>query len=216
MDHNSSGKKSEISGPVVVLALAVLVAYLVYGSKSNGIAHAVLVAPTPSVVSSSALSAAVAPSSGEDVRGHPSLSADFVNQVLTTYRSPAAGLGQVFYDDALHYGIDDVFALAFFGHESGFGLNGEAAYTHSVGNLRCYPGPACVDQDRGGYAYYSTWAQGVEAWYGLIAGPGYVGAGLVTVRKIISRYAPYADRNNESAYHDDVMAKVMRWRAGQV
>jgi hypothetical protein len=202
----------------MVLALAVLATYLVYGTQGKRIAHAVSVVLTPSVVSSRSRGPAVSlnVASSSDVRGRPSLSPDFINQVLTAYRSPAAGLGQTFYDLSVQYGIDDAFPLAFFGHESGFGVNGEAASTHSIGNLRCYTGAACVDQDRGGYAYYASWAQGAAAWYALIAGPAYVGDGLVTVPEIISRYAPTADHNDESAYSADVMAKVTRWRAGQV
>ena len=43
------------------------------------------------------------------------------------------------YADSVRFGIDDVFALAFFFHESLFGRLGVAAVTHSVGNIVCTP-----------------------------------------------------------------------------
>ncbi|HEY7414657.1 MAG TPA: glucosaminidase domain-containing protein, partial [Ktedonobacteraceae bacterium] len=102
------------------------------------------------------------------VLGKPTINADFINRVLAAYHSPAAGKGQALYDLGVKYNIDPAFALAFFMHESGFGTAGEAQTTKSLGNLRCYPGATCVDQDRGGYASYSTWEAGFEAWYQLI------------------------------------------------
>ncbi len=71
------------------------------------------------------------------VVGPPTVSADFINRVLAAYGSPAAGLGQVIYDLGVHYGIDPVYALAFFQHESSFGRTGEAQTTMSPGNERC-------------------------------------------------------------------------------
>src|SRR5579859_3464005 len=112
--------------------------------------------------------------SSADVRGRPSLFAAFMNRVLGAASSPAAGRGQVLYDLSLKYGIDDAFALAFFWHESNFGVNGEANITHSLGNLRCIPDAACVNTDgapcqpqQSCYAAFPTWAAGFEAWYRL-------------------------------------------------
>jgi len=42
------------------------------------------------------------------VLGPPTVSAAFINQVLSVYHSPAEGLGQVLYDDGVTYGIDPV------------------------------------------------------------------------------------------------------------
>src|SRR5947209_3800977 len=78
-------------------------------------------APAPAVLSSSVL-------------GRPSLSASFVNQVLSAYHSPAAETGQAFYDFSLSSGIADEYALAFFWHESSFGTTGVARVTRSLGN----------------------------------------------------------------------------------
>ncbi len=209
MDRSFERKSS--SG--VWVLIVVVVVLLLWGpslSKQASSAPA-LTSPAPPL---SPASSRRTSSSSADVRGRPSLSAAFVDQVLAASHSPAAGLGQTFYDLSLQYGIDDVFALAFFWHESNFGVNGEAAFTHSIGNLRCYTGAACVDQDRGGYAYYSTWETGIKAWYALIR--AYVADGLLTVPAILSRYAPRSDQNDETVYRDDVMAHVVCWRSGQI
>src|SRR5436309_10532110 len=63
------------------------------------------------------------------VLGAPTVSAAFINSVLAAAHSPAAGKGQALYDDGIKYGIDPVFALAFFQHESSFGTTGVARYS---------------------------------------------------------------------------------------
>ena len=52
--------------------------------------------------------------------------------MLETYHSPAVGKGQALYDLGVKYGIDPVYALAFFWHESRFGTTGEARVTYSA------------------------------------------------------------------------------------
>src|SRR5436305_10340026 len=95
------------------------------------------------------------------VLGKPTISANFINQVLASYNSPAAGKGQTLYDLGVKYGIDPTFALAFFMHESTFGNAGEARLSLSLGNLRCIPNFKCQD----GYAWFNSWEDGFEAWY---------------------------------------------------
>jgi hypothetical protein len=102
------------------------------------------------------------------VLGPPSVSAEFINRVLALYHSPAAGSGQALYDDGVRTGIDPVFALAFFLHESSFRTTGEARKTLSLGNERCIPDRPCVDLDRGGYAQMESWEDGFAHWYSLI------------------------------------------------
>ena len=160
--------------------------------------------------------------------GSPSVSADFINRVLTRYHSPAVGEGQAVYDDGVKYGIDPVFALAFFMHESSFGSTGEARASLSIGNLRCVGAgyedlhPSCRDN----YAWFSSWDDGIEAWYRLIKN-GYVQGGIntfigrnacpcVTVAQIIPVYAPRSDHNDETAYIAAVEQEVNTWRSGQV
>ena len=151
-------------------------------------------------------------SSSSDVRGRPSLSASFINRVLAASHSPAAGLGQVLYADSLHFHIDDVFALAFFLHESSFGTTGVARVTHSLGNIICTPGwLRCV----GRFRWYSSWAAGCLDWFRLLV-VDYLPRGLVTVQTIVPVYAPSSDGNNVSAYIVAVMTAVRTWRAGRL
>ncbi len=53
--------------------------------------------------------------SSYSVLGPPTVSAAFINKVLASYQSPAAGTGQALFDDGVTYGVDPVFALAFAG-----------------------------------------------------------------------------------------------------
>ncbi len=85
-------------------------------------------------------SAGIGPSQTYEVLGQPSLSADFINQVLDHYQSPAAGKGKALYDYGVKYGIDPAYALAFFMHESSFGKTGVAKVTRSLGNIRASGG----------------------------------------------------------------------------
>jgi len=144
------------------------------------------------------------------------------------YHSPAAGSGQAVYDDGVKYGIDPVYALAFFMHESGFGTSGEARFSLSIGNLRCVGAgyedlhPLCRDN----FAWFASWDDGIEAWYRLIKN-GYVQGAInqaigrnacpcVTVAQIIPVYAPRSDHNDEAAYISAVEWEVETWRRGEV
>ena len=96
--------------------------------------------PRISVVASLSVHLAGASST---VTGPPTISADFTDRVLSTYGSPAAGTGQALYDLGVQYGIDPVYALAFFLHEDSFGETGIGAANQSLGNIRCSAGYSC-------------------------------------------------------------------------
>jgi len=146
------------------------------------------------------------------VLGTPTLSPDFINRVLSAHNSPASGKGQTLYNLGVKYGIDPAFALAFFGHESSFGKNGEARSSFSLGNLRCIPTTVCKDN----YAWFPTWEAGFEAWYKLIHDL-YVNAwGLTTIDQIIPRYAPPGDNNNDDAYIASLKLSLNTWHTGQI
>jgi hypothetical protein len=146
------------------------------------------------------------------VLGPPTVSAAFLNRVLASYHSPAAGTGWALYEDGVAYGIDPVFALAFFFEESSFGRTGVARVTLSLGNIRCTPGyPVCYY----GYRAYASWQAGYVDWYALIRGLYVNRWGLTTVNQIVPVYAP-ANENNVSAYIATVKYAVRAWRAGQV
>src|SRR5712691_4628120 len=126
------------------------------------------------------------------VPGKPTISADFINRVLAHYQSPAAGKGQALYDDGIKYGIDPVYALAFFMHESSFGTTGVATVTHSLGNIRATAGYQIYK----GYRMYHTWEEGFEDWYQLIAKQYVTQWGSTTVDQIVPVYAPGSDHND--------------------
>lgn len=148
------------------------------------------------------------------VLGKPTINADFINRVLASYHSPTAGMGQALYDLGVKYGIDPVYPLAFFMHESLFGTTGEARVTFSLGNERCIPDRACIDQDRGGYAQMQSWQDGFEQWYKLIRNLYVAQWGRVTIDQIIPKYAPNSDGNDEAAYIATLKHEIDTWHAG--
>lgn len=156
--------------------------------------------------------------------GEPTLSANFLNRVLASYGSPAAGKGQALYDLGVKYGIDPAYALAFFMHESLFGTTGEARKTMSLGNERCLPDRACVDQDRGGYAQMLSWQDGFDHWYRLILN-GYIygsitisiaGHSCLTIQQTIPVYAPSSDHNDVAGYIAALQHELQTWWSGQL
>jgi hypothetical protein len=147
-----------------------------------------------------------------DLVGVPTIDVASVNLVLTSYDSPAQGKGQALYDLGVQYGIDPIYALAFFMHESRFGTTGVAQVTLSLGNIRATPGYDSYD----GYRKYQTWEEGFEDWYKLIKAQ-YVGKWqLSTVDRIIPVYAPGSDNNDVTAYIASIKQAVDDWRAGAV
>lgn len=149
------------------------------------------------------------------VLGKPSLSVAFMNQVLAYYHSPAAGLAQYLYDDGVKYGIDPAYALAFFMHESSFGTTGIAQTTLSLGNMRCVPEYPCLNVS-GGFAQFSSWQQGFEAWFKMIRNLYVAQWNLVTVDQIIPVYAPSSDHNNVAEYIATLKMELDTWHAGIV
>jgi len=154
------------------------------------------------------------------VVGPPTITAEFIDRVLTAYGSPAAGTGQALYDLGVQDGIDPVYALAFFLHEDSFGETGIGAANHSLGNIRCSAGYACQE----GFRSYATWAEGYQDWYNLIL-YGYVQgqvtiplAGHVcsTVDEIVPVYAPSSDQNDVAAYIAAITRAVDTWRSGRI
>jgi hypothetical protein len=150
------------------------------------------------------------------LQGPPTVSASFIDQVLANAGSPAAGTGQALYSLGVQYGIDPVYALAFFKHESSYGTTGEATVTRSLGNERCISDRPCVDQKAGGYALMHSWVDGYDHWYSLILNLYIKQWHLTTVEQIIPKYAPANDGNDVASYIAAVEQDVVQWRAGQV
>jgi hypothetical protein len=97
-----------------------------------------------------------------------------------------AGLGQALSEGGVRYQIDPAYALAFFLHESSFGMTGWGAINRSLGNIRCSAGYRC----QGGYRSYLTWQAGFLDWYQLIRNLYIKQWHLMTVAQIIPVYAP--------------------------
>jgi hypothetical protein len=148
------------------------------------------------------------PPSGDSVVGDGPLSAQRIDTILANAGSPAQGSGQTFYNDSLTYSVRDDIALAFFHHESTYGLYGAAAATHSIGNIVCTVGYSCI----GRFRSYPSWQAGIDDWFRLLSGPAYAGAGLSTVETIIPKYAPASDGNSEQSYIAAVESDVNAWR----
>ena len=145
------------------------------------------------------------------VIGKPSLSAAFINQVLTQAHSPAASTGQALYTLSVASGVDDAYALAFFQHESAFGTTGIAQVTRSLGNIRCSAGYSCLF----GFRAYPTWQAGYADWYTLIRTLYVAHWHLLTLPQIVPVYAPASDGNDVAAYIAAVEQDVTEWRAGK-
>jgi len=159
---------------------------------------------------SNSLSGSNSSGNGDSVVGSPSISSQYIENVLSSNGSPATGTGYALYSYGIQYNIDPAFALAFFLKESSYGKYGVARDSLSLGNLRCIPSARCI----GGFAYFDTWQAGYLAWYQLIAGPYYVGSGLTTVGQITQKYAPSGDGNDPYSYAQTVEATVQAYRKG--
>lgn len=146
------------------------------------------------------------------ITGKPTISASFINQVLAYYHSPASRLGGSLYSLGVRYGINPVYALAFFMHESRLGLAGVARYSLSLGNIRCSAGYRCID----GYRAYSSWSNGFQDWYKLLRNLYVDTWHLITVEQIIPTYAPPGDHNNVRAYIAALETAVRTWDSGEV
>jgi hypothetical protein len=144
--------------------------------------------------------------SGTSVLGGPSLSADLINQILTSVDSPAAGTGQALYELSVQSGIDDAYALAVFQKESSFGRYGAGFENHALGNIVCAGYPTC----NGRFRWYPSWEESYRDFYQLIS-QEYVARGLTTVETITPVYAP-AMENDTMLYIQQVRQAMLAFR----
>jgi hypothetical protein len=79
--------------------------------------------------------------------------------------------------------------------------------THSLGNIRCTPGYACLD----GYRAYATWGDGARDWFVLIRSLYLDTWHLRTPAAILPRYAPPGDGNDPATYAASVIQLVDGW-----
>lgn len=132
--------------------------------------------------------------------------------------SPAAPLADECYAIIVGYGLDPAVALAFFAHESQFGLDGVAVHTTNWGNVRTPYDPKRAagshhDANYGDFVKFATWQDGLRDWCERIINRYINERKLATVEAAIPIYAPASDQNNESAYIGHVNRLIVRWQA---
>jgi hypothetical protein len=179
----------------------------VLGAAAGAQAAGVPASAPPSTPQTGDRPAIAPPSADHRLDRPPSLSATQIDAILAEYHSPATGRGSVFYDLGVQYGIDPAYALGFFVVESACGTRGVARTTHSLGNIRCTPGYACVD----GYRAYATWTDGIADWYMLLRTLYLDTWHLRTPAAILARYAPPGDGNDPVVYAVSVTQLVDGW-----
>jgi hypothetical protein len=155
------------------------------------------------------------PAGESSVLGPPTITAQRIDEILRVHGSPATGTGQYWIDAGLEYGIDPIYALAFFMHESSLGTNPawsgikpDGSTTHNIGNITCADYPTCY----GRFRDYPDWQTGIHDWFRLIAVEYVTNWGVATVEGIIPHYAPANDQNDEPLYIDNVKQFVAQWR----
>lgn len=151
------------------------------------------------------------------LEGAPSLTAAEIDSILENRGSDAAGTGSAWIAAGQRTGIDPIYALAFFGKESTFGTNSRWAgwigappnglTTHNIGNIRCAGASSCHN----GFRSYSSWEEGINAWFDLIRNEYIDGRGHQVVSDVIPVFAPSFE-NNVTRYVNTVHDLVDQWR----
>ncbi|NTW02795.1 MAG: hypothetical protein HGA19_16195 [Oscillochloris sp.] len=165
-------------------------------------------------VSRASLFGSAHPPGDYTIQGKPSLTVQEIDAILTSYGSPAAGTGKIWYDLGIKYGIDPAYPVAFFIHESSAGTNPgwaglkqSGGSTHNVGNIICAGYATCY----GRFRDYRSWEEGIEDWYRLIDVEYIKGRGTRTVQDIVPIYAPSFE-NDVQAYINAVTGLIDGWR----
>ncbi len=156
----------------------------------------------------------VIPPGESSILGAPTITAAQIDAILQKNNSPATGTGAIWIEAGIQYGIDPVYGLAFFMHESGYGTNPQWAglkpdgtTTHNVGNIICANYPTCF----GRFRDYPDWQTGIYDWYRLIAVEYIQWRGLATVEGILPVYAPSFE-NDVPRYINTIKYAVAEWR----
>lgn len=155
----------------------------------------------------------------------PCISADAIKQILSAAGSPIADKAQTFFDMGVKYGIDPAIALAFFKKESNYGQSvgcNVPSITKNPGNIKISPSrcteqwynndptkctsDSIADLQERGFCKFSTWEEGIEAWYKAISNSPYIADGKTTVDSVFPTYAPVTE------YPAQVKQWVNAWR----
>jgi hypothetical protein len=140
---------------------------------------------------------------------HPTITVVEVERVLESVNSPILPYAGDVYAYGIQYGIDPVFALAFWMKESREASDGSvAAVDHNPG----YTEGLGSDNRCGRWACWATWPEGIAGWYHYMRVFFIDGLGITTVESILPIYAPSTE-NNTTGYIAFVLQKVADWRA---
>lgn len=143
--------------------------------------------------------------------------------------SPALLEAENIYNEFKNEHMDVVIGLAYFNHESNYGLAGIARYSRSFGNIILtsnYIGKGIskasndnkldwCTKTNGSYCmrYYDSYTDGAKDWIQLMKYSNlYINDGLDTVTKATKRYAPSSDGNSEAGYISNVKNFAAEWR----
>jgi|GEM_PF-1992190 len=138
----------------------------------------------------------------------PTVTIPEIERVLGRVNSPILPYAGDVYAYGLQYGIDPVFALAFWMKESREASDGSvAAVDHNPG----YTEGLASDQRCGRWACWPTWPEGIAGWFHYMR-VFFVNRGLDTVEQILPIYAPSSE-NNTSGYIVFVLHWAAVWRA---
>ncbi len=138
----------------------------------------------------------------------PTITIAEIDLILERVNSPILPYSGDVYAYGVQYGIDPVFALAFWMKESREASDGSiAAVYHNPGYTEGLAGdPRC-----GRWACWPTWPEGIAGWYHYMR-VFFVNRGITTVEAILPIYAPSSE-NNTSGYIVFVLQHVAQWRA---
>ena len=198
---------------VIVVCVAVVVFMLATPQKNT---VGIFRDPAASNMKGPVVAEAPAPNGEHSIVRAPTLTASQIDHVLESYGSPAAGTGSDWVSLGQKYGIDPAYALAFFVVESTAGTaqgwagwKEDGSSTHNIGNIICAGYATC----HGRFRDYTSWQEGIEDWYKLIAVEYVEGRQVQTIEQIIPIYAPSFE-NDVPAYVNNVEQMVAKWRAG--
>jgi len=157
------------------------------------------------------------PAGEHSILGQPSITADQIDALLAQYNSPAQGTGKAWIALGRQYGIDPIYAVAFFIHESSAGTNPgwagikpDGSTTHNVGNIICAGYATCY----GRFRDYASWDEGISDWYKLISNEYVRGRGIASIEQIVPIYAPSSDNNDVPGYINVIVSMVDSWHQG--
>jgi hypothetical protein len=148
------------------------------------------------------------------ITGKSTISAKRYDDILRAVGSPMQNVGAIAVTKGNEVGINAAITLAFFAHESGYGVNPNwaghkpgGASTHNIGNIICAGYATCY----GRFRDYPDWGAGIEDWYKLLKKEYVEGRGLTQLLPIIEVYAPAGppDYNDPQGYAAHVALLVL-------